>query len=409
MAAATLKSLQQGLFAGLKPQPPDALLALIKQFDADPRSNKVDLGVGMYRNEQGATQIMRAVKSAERLLLERQTTKGYLGSEGDIGFVEALRPIIFGKDLAHTEGIVGVQTPGGTGALRLAAELIAAASPDAKVWLGLPTWPNYRALFTAARLQIETYNHFDAATQRLVFDDVMAALNRARRGDVIVLQGCCNNPTGGDFTDDQWQTIATTLQASGLIPLLDVAYQGLGAGMEEDASGLRRVLKHVGEALVAYSCNKNFALYRERTGALFAYAGEPGAAHTALTNMMSIARGNWSMPPDHGAAVVRTILESPELTADWHAELDHMRGRIAQNRNRLAAADERLAALAKQIGMFSTLNIAPEAVQRLKADHAIYMAGSGRINVAGFKGNDDIQAFTKALSAVWERGRLARS
>src|SRR5262245_44805668 len=363
--AATLTSLQQGLFAALKQQPPDQLLSLIKEFERDPRSEKIDLGVGMYRNEEGVTQIMRAVKAAERVLLEHQTTKGYLGHEGDVTFAALLKPIVFGKDLAQSDRVVGVQTPGGTGALRLAADLIAAASPDAKVWLGLPTWPNYRALFTAARLHIETYNHFDVAAQRLAFEDITAALNRARRGDVMVLQGCCHNPTGSDFTDDQWSTIAATLHARGLIPLLDVAYQGLGRGLEEDASGLRQVLKHVGEALIAYSCNKNFALYRERTGALFAYAAEPGAANIVYSNMMSVARGNWSMPPDHGAAVVRTILESAELTADWLNELAHMRGRIGANRKHLAGADPSLARLAQQAGMFSTLAVAPDAVQRL--------------------------------------------
>jgi aromatic-amino-acid transaminase len=399
MAAATLKTVQQGLFATLKQQPPDQLLSLIKQFEADSRPHKIDLGVGMYRNEEGVTQILHAVKAAERTLLDRQTTKGYLGPEGDIAFVDLLKPIVFGKDLAQSGRIVGVQTPGGTGALRLAADLIHAASPDTRVWLGLPAWPNYRALFTAARLPIETYAHFDTTTQRLTIDEIMAALNRARRGDVIVLQACCHNPTGSDFTDDQWAAIAATLHARGLIPLLDIAYQGLGRGLDEDAAGLRRVLNHVGEALIAYSCNKNFALYRERTGALFAYAAE-GQGPIVYSNMMSVARGNWSMPPDHGAAVVRTILESTELTSDWRRELTHMRTRIAENRKHLAEADPRLTQLAHQAGMFSTLNIAPEAVERLKTEHAIYMAISGRINVAGFKNKDDIATFVSALNAV---------
>lgn len=396
--AATLKS-AQGLFAVLKQQPPDALLSLIAQFRDDPRAHKIDLGVGMYRDENGNTPVMRAVKSAERLLVERQSTKGYLGPEGDTVFVDLLKPIVFGDGRA-SDRLVGVQTPGGTGAIRLAADLIAASNPQARVWLGLPGWPNYRALFTAARLQIETYDHFDPATQSVAFEEVMGAIGRARRGDVVVLQGCCHNQTGCDFTAEQWSTITSALQSGGLIPLLDVAYQGLGRGLDDDAAGLRHVLAKTGEALVAYSCNKNFALYRERTGALFAVADRPASAKVVFSNMLSLARGNWSMPPDHGAAIVRTILESADLAADWRRELTHMRNRIAGNRKHLADADPRLTPLAHQAGMFSTLGITPDAVERLKTDHAIYMAASGRINLAGFKGRDDIATFVKALSAV---------
>jgi aromatic-amino-acid transaminase len=273
--------------------------------------------------------------------------------------------------------------------------LIAASTPQAKVWLGLPTWPNYRPLFSAARLQIETYQQYDVG-QHLNFDRTMHALRDARAGDVVVLQGCCNNPTGADFDQEQWRTIAELLGERGLIPLLDFAYQGLGRSLAEDAAGLRIVLDRVGEALIAYSCDKNFGVYRERVGALFALGESSGAAQVVYSNLLALARGNWSMPPDHGAAVVRLILESDALSREWRSELESMQRRIAENRARLAAAEPRFAAVAGQRGMFSVLPIKPETIRQLKAKRGIYMAGSGRINVAGFRG-DDIERFVGAV------------
>jgi aromatic-amino-acid transaminase len=384
------------MFRGLQPQPPDALLSLIAEFQRDPRDHKIDLGVGMFRNEAGITPVMRAVKAAEKLLLERQTTKGYLGSEGDATFVQLLRPIVFGERLVTSDRLVGVQTPGGTGAVRLAADLIAASAPQARVWLGLPTWPNYRPLLTAARLQIETYQQYDVAAQRLNFDRTMDVLRGASPGDVVVLQGCCNNPTGADFDKEQWTAIAELLGEGGLIPLLDFAYQGLGRSLTEDAAGLRIVLDRVGEALIAYSCDKNFGVYRERVGALFALGESNGAARVVYSNLLALARGNWSMPPDHGAAVVRVILESDALTREWKAELESMQQRIAENRARLAAAEPRFASVAGQRGMFSVLPIKPDTIKQLKEKRGIYMAGSGRINVAGFRG-DEIERFVGAV------------
>lgn len=396
MAKAHVRPLERGMFHGLQPQQPDALLSLIAEFRDDPREHKIDLGVGMFRNEAGITPVMSAVKAAEKLLLESQTTKGYLGSDGDARFVAMLRPIVFGERLGASDRLVGVQTPGGTGAVRLAADLIAAAMPQAKVWLGLPTWPNYRPLLSAARLPIETYQQYDVARQRLNFDRTMEALRGARAGDVVVLQGCCNNPTGADFDQEQWRAIAELLDERGLIPLVDFAYQGLGRNLAEDAAGLRIVLDQVGEALIAYSCDKNFGLYRERVGALFAVGGSRDAARIAYSNLLALARGNWSMPPDHGAAVVRLILESDALTREWKGELESMQRRIAENRARLAAAEPRFASVASQRGMFSVLPIRPEVIKQLKEKRAIYMAGSGRINVAGFRG-DDIERFVVAV------------
>lgn len=387
------------MFQTLQPQPADGLLTLIGLFRDDPRNSKIDLGVGTYRNAAGVTPVMEAVKAAERILLEGQQTKAYLGPEGDQRFVDLLRPIAFGAADARSERLVGVQTPGGGGALRLGGELIIAARPGAKVWLGTPTWPNHRPVLEAAGLTVAEYRYFDPATQSLCFDEMHAALSAADPGDVVLLHGCCHNPTGAELDLAQWDAVAGLLAERGLMPFIDLAYQGLGGGLDIDAYGTRRVLAAVEEALVAYSCDKNFGLYRERTGALFALAADADAAAVVYGNMLSLARVNWSMPPDHGAAAVRIVLDSPELSRSWRAELDGMCRRINAVREALAAADHRLSFLSRQRGMFSQLPIPPAAVAALRRDHGIYMAGSGRINLAGLQ-VADAGLFVDALKAV---------
>lgn len=387
------------MFQALRPQPADALLALIGLFHDDPRSGKIDLGVGTYRDEEGGTPVMGAIKSAERLLIENQRTKAYLGPEGDQRFVDLLVPIAFGTAGAHGGRLVGVQTPGGSGALRLGAELVAAARPAAKVWLGTPTWPNHRPVLEAAGLQVAEYRYFDPATQSLRFDDMLTALSGAEAGDVVLLQGCCHNPTGAELDEEQWAAVAGLLAERGLVPFLDLAYQGLGEGLDADAHGTRRVLASAAEALVAYSCDKNFGLYRERTGALFVLARDADAAAVVRGNLLTLARVNWSMPPDHGAAAVRAVLESDELERAWRAELAGMCQRINAVRQALAAADPRLAFLSRQRGMFSQLSIAPAAVAALRRDHGVYVAGSGRVNLAGLR-TTDAGTFVHALTAV---------
>jgi aromatic-amino-acid transaminase len=382
----------------LQPQSPDSLLALIGLFAADPRPDKIDLGVGVYKNDEGRTPVFASIKVAEQLLLETQQTKAYVGPEGDIGYFRRLTPLIFG-DLDVEGRLSGLQTTGGTGALRLGAELIARARPDARVHVGTPTWANHPPIFGAARLQLATHRHIDVATQRLCFDEIIDALTRADRGDTVLLHGCCHNPTGADFDSAQWQTLAEVIAERGLLPFIDLAYQGLGDGLAEDAAGLRIVAAHCPEMLVAYSCDKNFGLYRERVGALFALSATPEAAATVQSNMLSLARANWSMPPDHGAALVRIVLESAELTANWRAELEEMRQRIVAMRQGLAALDPTLAPLAGQKGMFSTLALSPDQIRSLREDHGVYMAGSGRINIAGFI-PANLNPFVTALAAV---------
>ncbi|HEX4180584.1 MAG TPA: amino acid aminotransferase, partial [Caulobacteraceae bacterium] len=370
-----------GLFAALEPQAPDALLSLIGLFRGDDRPNKVDLGVGVYRDLEGATPVFRAVKAAEGRLLTEQATKAYLGPEGDLGFLERLKPIIFGT--ATTGAVFGVQTPGGTGALRLGAELLAAARPGLRIFMGAPTWPNHPQIFDITGLRTTSYPYFDSQAHRVRFDAMMDALGTTEPGDALLLQACCNNPTGADLSMDQWRAVAELVARRGLTPLIDLAYQGLGAGLEEDAAGMRLVLEAAPDALLAYSCDKNFGLYRERVGGLFALSDSPARLELAASNIKALARANWSMPPDHGAAVVRLILDSEPLTQDWRAELEAMRRRIIDVRQALAAAAPALKSLVHQHGLFAQLPLSPAQVAAMRERHAVYMAGSGRINLAG--------------------------
>lgn len=384
-------------FAPLRPQPADALLALIGLYRDDPRPQKLDLGVGVYRDDDGHTPVMRSVKAAERRLLESQDSKSYLGPEGNVAFTRHMAKLAFGNTVDAAR-LTGVQTPGGTGALRLAAELIAASRPGARVFVGTPTWPNHPPVMGAAGLKVETFRHFDVASQRLCFDEMMAALDKAVAGDVVLLHGCCHNPTGADLNLEQWAAVAELMQARGLFPLLDLAYQGLGQGMEEDAAGVRLVLQRCPEALVAYSCDKNFGVYRERVGALFAQVADAADAERVNSNMLLLARANWSMPPDHGAAAIALLLDDPALTADWKVELDQMRDRLRAVRRALAGHGGALAHVNEQHGMFSLLPLSPPVVARLRTAHAVYMAGSGRINIAGLT-VETASRFAQAVAA----------
>lgn len=373
------------LFADLREQAPDGLLALMLAYRADPRPDKIDLGLGVYRDESGATPVMAAVKAAERLLVERQDTKVYLGVDGDLDYVARLAPVVFGAAQAADPRLAGMQTPGGTGALRLAAELVAATGPAPRVWIGDPTWANHVPIFRAAGVQILRHPFYDPRAGRLDMAGMLAALDTAAAGDAVLLHGCCHNPTGVDFTPDQWRDLAEVIARRRLLPIVDLAYQGLGRGLEEDAAGLRLLGERAEAIIVAYSCDKNFGLYRERTGALWVRAPDLATLPKVRAGMRNPARASWSMPPDHGAAVVRVILESPELTTQWRDELEAMRRRVVALRTALADAFPALAPLRDQTGMFGMLPIAPDAVQALRRDHAIYVADDGRINLAGLR------------------------
>ena len=390
------------MLSTLEQQPADALLALIKLHHDDPRGDKIDLGVGVYRTGQGGTPVFGAIKAAEGRLLESQQSKSYLGPEGDMGFVRALMPYVFGAaDPGMGGRIDGMQAPGGTGAVRLAVAL-AKRSGAGRIWMGLPSWPNHAQIFADLGVELKSFTHATKAGLADM-DALKVAISLAQPGDAIMLHGCCHNPTGIDYSNAQWDEIADLVAAAQLLPILDLAYQGLGLGMEEDAYGVRRVLAQVPEALIAYSCDKNFGMYRDRVGALYVMAQDAETMRRVLSNGQALARAAWSMPPDHGAAAVRIILADEALTAQWLDELDTMRTRIRQVRARLAEAGRAgridLTPLAAQNGLFSVLPLSSEQILSLRADCGIYMAGSGRINVAGLTvGN--IGKFIADLTAV---------
>lgn len=381
--------------ADLPPIVSDSLLALIAMVNADSRPDKIDVGVGVWRDGDGRTPILRSVKEAERRLLAGQDSKSYLGGAGDRRFAELLRPVVLGPHAADPR-IVGLQTPGGCGALFLALKLIAAANPDARVFMGTPTWPNHPPMTRGAKLEIVDYRHYDPTTRSIDFAAMTEALEGARPGDVALLHACCHNPTGADLSEEQWCQVARIVVERQLIPLIDFAYQGFGRGLEEDAFGPRLMLDSCDEVLITQSCDKNFGVYRERVGCLFVKSPDRDLAAFVMRHLLQISREAWSMPPDHGAACVRTVLDDEGLAADWRAELTMMRGRIRMVRERLAAADPRLSFIADQQGMFSMLPLAPERVQGLRASHGIYMADSGRANLVGIA-DRDLDRFCQAV------------
>ena len=386
----------------LEAQAPDALLALIKMYAQDPRDDKIDLGVGVYRTNDGATPVFRSIKAAEQRLVDTQDSKSYLGPEGDLGFVDALKPYVFGADPTMGGRVEGMQTPGGTGAVRLAAALAKAAGVT-RIHLGVPSWPNHAQILQDVGLEAVTFQHAKADGAADI-DALLQTIADARDTDAVLLHGCCHNPSGVDYTEAQWARIADAFADKGILPILDVAYHGLGQGLEEDVAGVRKVLAKVPEALVAYSCDKNFGLYRDRVGAFYMIAKQAADLPAIVSNANALARANWSMPPDHGGAAVRKVLIDEELTQQWLDELDEMRARMRRVRERLAAADNEvpglnLAALGEQNGLFAMLPLTKEQIVRMREDHGVYMAGSGRINVAGLHaGNTD--KFIAALADV---------
>jgi aromatic-amino-acid transaminase len=381
--------------ADLEPVADDSLLKLITLCNADPRPDKIDVGVGVFRDASGNTPILKVMKEAEQRLLDTQVTKAYLGSAGDKRFAELLRPVLLGEH-AGDPRIAGAQTPGGCGALRLGFELIAIANPRARVFLGTPSWPNHAPIISAVGLEVVEYPYYERGQGAVRFEDMIAALRSGEPGDVALLHGCCHNPTGADLGQEQWREIRDAVLERGLIPLIDIAYQGFGRGLDEDAFGVRLMLSACEEVIVAQSCDKNFSCYRDRLGSMWVKTGSVDASTTAMGHAFQRAREMWSMPPDHPAACAHIILEDPELHARWLVELEAMRNRINSVRQTLAAADPRLAFIGRQFGMFSMLPLSPDQVVKLRTDHAIYMAESGRFNVVGMS-DAQIDRFTAAV------------
>lgn len=390
----------------LEPLVPDPILGLMAAYNADPNPNKVDLGVGVYKDESGNTPVLASVQAAEAALLATQSSKSYLGSAGDSEFNRLMQLLQLGPGHAVVSAnrAATVQTPGGCGALRLGAELIHRARPETVIWVSSPTWANHIPLLGSAGLEIREYPYYDYDNKGIRFDDMLDALQAASPGDVVLLHACCHNPCGGDLDEPQWRALAELLAAKGLVPFVDFAYQGFGEGLEEDARGLRIIADAVPELFIASSCSKNFGLYRERTGALTVVAKNAEQAATAHSQLCSVARGMWSMPPDHGAAVVAGILSSVELRPRWEQEVSAMRSRINGLRVQLV---EQLAAagagdysfIARERGMFSFLGISAPQVAQLAADYSIYLVDSSRINVAGLNPGN-IEYVAGAITAV---------
>lgn len=397
----------QPSFADLQPAPPDSILGLSEQFKVDPRNGKINLASGVYVDETGTTAVLEVVRDAEWRVLERQTSKLYKPIAGDPAYTRTVRELVFGPD--HPALAAGrvetLHTPGGTGALRVAADLIRRLQPGTSVWLSDPTWPNHPQIFEAAGLPTRTYPYLDAAAAGLDLEGMLATLSGAAPGDVVVLHGCCHNPSGVDPAPDQWATIAALIAERGLWPLLDFAYQGLGDGLRQDAAGLLAVALRSGRVLVASSFSKNFSLYNERTGALSIQAASPAEAGVLLSHAKAVVRSNYSNPPAHGGEIVATILLDPVLRARWEGEVRAMRERITANRRRFVAGLEAAgvaldaAALLRQRGMFSLLGMTSEQVARLQGEFGVYVVGRGRVNVAGLT-DANIGPASAAIAAV---------
>ncbi len=395
----------------LKPQPEDQILMLMDQFRADTRADKIDLGVGVYRNSQGVTPVMGAVKSAERQLWESQTTKGYTSLIGDPAFVDAMRDLVIG-DAVDPARLAGAASVGGTGAIRLGLDLARLAAPQATVHIPDPSWPNHRAIVAAIGMPMKTFRYFDADENALDMPGMIADLGAVAAGDVVILHGCCHNPTGSDPTPAQWADIVAALSGTGAVVLVDLAYLGLGDGIEADAAATRMLLAGLPEVIVAVSCSKNFGLYRDRAGVVLVSGQSAAQAALVRANLATLNRLSYSFPADHGARLVEMILADAALHAEWTEELSEMRNRINALRRDLAEAlrdatgSDRFAHFGSQRGMFSRLGATPDEVRRLREDHAIYMVGDGRMNIAGLA-KEDIPRLARAIAEVCGQAQSA--
>jgi aspartate aminotransferase len=395
------------MFERLELITPDTILGLMAAFRADPDPRKIDLGIGVYRDERGETPVPAAVRSAESALLARETTKTYVGPAGNPGFNQEIERLVFGADHpALTAGRVRtVQTPGGCGALRLGAELIRSASPDSLVHVSTPTWANHAPLLSGSGLQLRSYPYFDPPSGGVDFGAMTAALERLPPRAVVLLHASCHNPTGADLSQAEWRELLSLMKRRQLLPFVDMAYQGLGEGLDGDAFGLRLFCAELPEALIAVSCSKNFGLYRERTGALQVLSETRGAADAVMSQMVRIARGIWSMPPDHGAAIVHGILSDETLRRQWTQELAAMRTRIQGLRHEVVrelaghCPERDFGFIARQHGMFSYFGIDTAQVRELRTRHHVYMTDDSRMNVAGLR-RENLEYFARAVAAV---------
>ena len=391
------------MFETLKAQPADKILALVQAYREDPRDTKIDLGVGVYKDASGNTPVMRAVKAAEQRIWENQDTKAYTGLAGDPAYSNAMAALVLG-DAVPRGAIAAAATPGGTGAVRQAFELVRMANPDARVFVSDPTWPNHLSILSYLGMEVVNYRYFDSATGGVNFDGMIEDLKTAKKGDVVLLHGCCHNPTGANLNSSEWDAVIEVLQSTGAVPMIDIAYQGFGDGLEADAAATRKVASSVPECLIAASCSKNFGIYRERTGILMMVTSEAAQGLNQAT-LAFLNRQNYSFPPDHGARIVSTILNDAELKADWMAELEDVRNAMLGLREQLAgelqklSGSDRFGFLAQHRGMFSRLGTTPDKVDALRDKHGIYMVGDSRMNIAGLN-SDSVPILARAIIDV---------
>ncbi|MBE0421090.1 aspartate/tyrosine/aromatic aminotransferase [Pseudoalteromonas sp. K222D] len=394
------------MFSVLKPLPTDPILGLMAAYKQDTNPNKIDLGVGVYKDELGNTPVLKAVKKAEAFRLENETSKSYIGLAGNLDYCQKMESLLLGEHKTLLANRVRTaQAPGGTGALRVAAEFIMRCNPKATVWVTTPTWANHISLFEAAGLTVKEYPYYDYENKDLLFDEMINTLKQVPKGDVVLLHACCHNPSGMDLNEAQWKVVAELAKEVGFTPLVDIAYQGFGSSLEEDARGLRILADAVEELIICSSCSKNFGLYRERIGACSLIAKDSATADISNSVLLSVVRSIYSMPPAHGADIVNTILSSTELTQMWHQELDEMRSRInglrTQIKETLATKDiaQDFSFIERQHGMFSFLGINKEQITRLQKEYGIYIVGSSRVNVAGVS-DANIEYFANAVADV---------
>ena len=395
------------MFQALQPLPPDPILGLSAAFKADPNPNKVDLGIGVYKDENGNTPVMKAVKLAEESLLNSQATKSYVGPTGALDYNETIARMVLGDNLLDSLGgrRVTVQTPGGCGGLRLAADFIAKANADTTVWVSNPTWANHKPLLGSAGLKFNQYPYYDYATHSVDFDSMLACLKQVPQGDLVLLHGCCHNPSGADLSPEQWLQVRDVAVQQGFTVFIDLAYQGMGTGLEEDVYGVRLLAESLPELIVVSSCSKNFGLYRERTGAVTLICESEESCKTASTLLAAAARANYSMPPDHGAALVQLIINTPKLRKIWDEELTEVRERINRLRSQFvqrlkdAAIEQDFSFIENEKGMFSFLGVTEDQIKVLINKYSIYLVNSSRINVASIN-DSNIDYLISSLKEV---------
>ena len=389
------------MFNSLQQQPVDKILALMQVYKEDPRENKIDLGVGVYKDASGQTPIMQSIKQAEHMLWETQDTKSYVGLTGTPEFSQTMIDLVLG-DKFDKNLTASAATPGGTGAVRQAFELGKMANPNLRVFVSDPTWPNHLSILKYLGIPVEPYRYFDAKTRAVDFSSMMTDLENAKEGDLILLHGCCHNPTGANLKAPEWDAVIELLLKSGATPMIDIAYQGFGDGLEEDASGVRKLVNSVPETIIAASCSKNFGIYRERTGLLIVVSHDKNARDLNQSTLAFLNRQNFSFPPDHGARLVTMVLSDEELKRSWMEELEAVRTSMLSLRTQLATELEKLSGsnrfgfLADHRGMFSRLGASPEQVNELRENHAVYMVGDSRLNIAGLN-SKTVPVLAKAI------------